>query len=331
MSESEPPVARAGSRYGGEPVLGPPNAAAAAVDLHTHTRRSDGVLEPRALVEAAAAAGVRLLAITDHDTLAAVRELRAPGAPPLPAGLELVAGVELNARLDDREWHVLGYGLDPADARLEARLADLRAGRRRRFEAMVARLRDLGLPIDDALAGIDLGATEALGRPTIARALVAAGHATSVADAFERLIGSGGPAYVPRPSLNPAAAIALVREAGGLAVLAHPADLLGDEPTLRALVAAGLAGLEVYYRGYPPEVVAALAEVAARHRLLAGGGTDYHGDDGPYELAARAVAVPPAVGRRLRSALDRLPGSGQAGRPPARRKAAAERATLVGR
>jgi predicted metal-dependent phosphoesterase TrpH len=312
---------------------GAPASAAArptTVDLHTHTRRSDGVLEPTALVAAAAAAGVRLLAITDHDTLAAVRELRAADAAPLPAGLELVAGVELNARLADRELHILGYGLDPADAGLEARLTELRAGRRRRFEAMVARLRDLGLPIDTALAELDLAGTDALGRPTIARALVAAGHATSVADAFERLIGRGGPAYVPRPEPDPATAIALVREAGGLAVLAHPADLLAEPGLLGELVAAGLGGLEVYYRGYPPDVVAALASLAARFRLLATGGTDYHGDDGPYAAAARSVLVPAAVGRRFRAALARQRAA-VATRPARRRSAPPDGVTLVDR
>jgi predicted metal-dependent phosphoesterase TrpH len=317
-------------RYGERPALPSPEAVPTSIDLHTHSRSSDGVLEPRTLVEVAAATGVRILALTDHDTLAGVRELRAAGAPPLPAGLELVAGVELNAQADGREWHVLGYGLDPADERLEARLGTLRSERRRRFEAMVARLRELGLPIDDVLAGLDLEATDALGRPTIARALVAAGHATSVADAFERFIGAGGPAYVPRPRLDPAAAIALVREAGGLAVLAHPADLLAAEAPLRDLVAAGLEGLEVYYRGYPPEVVRALAELAARHRLLATGGTDYHGDDGPYELAARAVDVPSEVGRRVRAALARRRAAATA-TDRIRRTTTRRRATLVGR
>ncbi len=312
------------------PAVGAPTAATGPVtrvDLHTHSRRSDGVLEPAALVAAAAAAGVRLLALTDHDTLAGVRELLGPGALPLPPGFELVAGIELSTTAGaDRELHLLGYGLDPDDEGLEARLASLRAERRRRFERIVDRLRAIGFPIDEALAGFDLAAIDALGRPTIARALVAAGHASSVADAFERFLGRGGPAYVPRPKLDPAAAIGLVREAGGFAVLAHPADVLPDDRLLAALAGAGLAGLEVYYRGYSPEVVATLAATARRHRLLATGGTDFHGDDGPYDLAARGIEVPLVVGRRFRTALGL-----RAGAAPARRKRAADRATLVGR
>lgn len=319
-------MATATERYRQPSGEGPeePAGPATPIDLHTHTSRSDGILEPRALVEAAAAAGVGLLAMTDHDTLAAVRELRAPDAAPLPAGLELVAGIELNTASEAGvEVHILGYGLDLADERLEARLEALRAERRVRFERIVARLREIGCSIDAALAELDLTKTEALGRPTIARALVAAGHATSVAEAFERLIGRGGPAYVPRPRLDPATAIALVREAGGLAVLAHPAEVVASGNLLAELVAVGLGGLEVHYRGYPPEVVAALAALAASHRLIATGGTDFHGDDAPYAIVARSVSVPAAIGERLLAALrDAAPPRGK-GRPG--------RVTLVGR
>ncbi|GIW20163.1 MAG: hypothetical protein KatS3mg065_0459 [Chloroflexota bacterium] len=131
---------------------------------------------------------------------------------------------------------------------------------------------------------------------------------------------------MPRPKLDPPAAIGLVRRAGGVAILAHPADVLPDEPLLGALVEAGLAGLEVHYRGYPPETVATLAAIARRHRLLATGGTDFHGDDGPYERAASEVEVPASVGRRFRAALEAHP---RPGRP--RRKREPDRATLVGR
>lgn len=321
---------QASDRYRREEALGPVRTEGTTVDLHTHTRRSDGLLEPRALVEAAAAAGVRLLAVTDHDSLVAVRELRDPDAPPLPAGLELVAGLELNSRIGDRELHILGYGLDPRSDALEARLAELRAERRRRFQRILARLRELGCSVDGVLAGLDLDRTEALGRPTIARALVAAGHAASVTEAFGRFLGRGGPAYVPRPTLDPATAIRLVREAGGLAVLAHPADLLLDERLLPELVAVGLAGLEVHYRGYPRDVVDALADLAARYRLLATGGTDYHGDDGPYEAAARSVVVPAAVGRRLTAALAGA-RAGLESSAARREKPTSDPATLIGR
>ncbi|HEY6058807.1 MAG TPA: PHP domain-containing protein, partial [Candidatus Limnocylindrales bacterium] len=171
------------------------------IDLHTHTRRSDGVLEPAILVEAAASAGVRLLAITDHDTLAGYRDVR---RAELPVGLELVAGVEINSIAEaipdlwEGELHVLGYGMDPDDEGFEAALAAQRGRRATRFTRTVARLRELGLPIDAQVAELAPGPDDALGRPTIARCLVRAGYASSVEDAFRRLVGRGQPAYVPR-------------------------------------------------------------------------------------------------------------------------------------
>jgi len=186
------------------------------VDLHAHTCRSDGLLEPSALVAAAAAAGVRTLAIADHDTLAGYRDLVARGAGPLPPGLYLLAGVEINAvagglDLPDGELHVVGLGVDPGDDAFEAALAGQRDGRRRRFERMTARLRAAGLAVDAQLATLDLARDDSLGRPTLARALVAAGFATSVQDAFARFVGRGGPGYVPREGLGPLEAIQIGR------------------------------------------------------------------------------------------------------------------------
>jgi predicted metal-dependent phosphoesterase TrpH len=179
------------------PHVPPRGGGESVVDLHTHTLRSDGVLQPLELVLAAAAAGIRTLAITDHDTIAAYRELIADAA--IPPTIELIAGVEINALsrgipLADGELHVLGFGMDPGDEAFEAALVAQRAARRLRFERTVARLREIGLGIDDQVSHIDLSRDDALGRPTIGRALIAAGHATSVEDAFQRLIGWGGPA-----------------------------------------------------------------------------------------------------------------------------------------
>ena len=261
------PPERPKRRLGRHETLSPPLAGAGTsiVDLHTHTTRSDGVLTPDELVRDVAAVGVRVLAITDHDTLAGYRELRAAGA--VPAGLELIAGVEINAisrgiPLADGELHILGYGLEADNQAFEAILARQRAARRVRFERTVARLRDIGLPIDLQVAGIDLTRDDALGRPTIARALIAAGFADSVEDAFRRLIGWGGPAYVPREGLGPGEAIAAIRAAGGLAVLAHFSEAQDQVPLIRQLIELGLGGLEVYYRSFSTEVVASVAAVA---------------------------------------------------------------------
>ena len=302
----DPP--RRKTRHGAEPtpIAG---GGTSIVDLHTHTSRSDGVLEPSALVRDVAAAGVRFLAITDHDTLGGFRELTAsPGL--IPDGLELIAGVEINAiargiQLQDGELHVLGFGMDPADEAFEAALAAQRASRRRRFERTVARLAEIGMPIDAHVAGIDLARDDALGRPTVARALIAAGHATSVEDAFRRLIGWGGPAYVPREGLGPVAAIEAIAAAGGVPVLAHFSEAPGQLGLLLELRDAGLRGLEVFYRTFGPETVVLVADVAKRLGFVATGGSDYHGDLMTYAEAHATLNVPPSVADRLNEAIGR--------------------------
>ena len=289
----------------------PPTPAHA--DFHSHTCRSDGLLTPADLATAAAAAGIRLLAITDHDTLAGVRELRASGET--PPGLEVLPGIELNSVLNDPaavgegEVHVLGLGVDPDDEELEAALAQQRGRRRTRFDLMVQRLRDLGMSIDGALdAQQEQRATtdeDALGRPRIARALIACGYATSVEDAFERHLSKGRPAYVPRLGLNAVESIRAIRRAGGLASLAHFAEAPGHIGFLRELIDAGLNGLEVYYRAYDQGTVGLLRDVASRLGLVMTGGTDYHGDRETYAEAQSQLYVPDAVGEGVRAAVAR--------------------------
>lgn len=307
-----------------DPVLGrhdpaierivPPQPA--QIDLHTHTQRSDGLLEPSDLIRAAAAAGVRLFAITDHDSLAAYRELRAaPGT--IPTDLELLPGVEINAIVargvvPGGEIHVLGLGVDPDDEAFEAALAAQRGHRRVRFGRIVDRLRELGLGIDTELEvmaaererdGVGTTTDEALGRPTIARALIRAGHAASVDDAFARLIGRGGPAHVSRDGLGPAEAVRVIRAAGGLPSLAHFGEAAAQRATVVALADVGLGGLEVHHRSFTAPTVASVGAVAADLGLVATGGSDYHGDDGPYADAHRGLWVPAAIEAGVRSAL----------------------------
>ncbi len=277
----------------------PATPGTAAADFHSHTSRSDGVLEPAELARQAREAGVRLLAIADHDNLAAYRELTAPGAAPLPAGLTLIPGVEINsvagrlaAELPEGELHILGLGVDPGDAAFEAALSAQRDARRIRFYAMVDRLRDLDLAIDEQVASLDPTADDALGRPTIARALIAAGHALDVQDAFARVIGAGCPAYVPRRGLDPVSAIRAIRAAGGLASLAHFADAPAREPLIRELMAAGLDGLETHHRSFPPETREAMSAFARTLSLVETGGSDYHGDHGPYADTHATLVVP---------------------------------------
>jgi 3',5'-nucleoside bisphosphate phosphatase len=273
------------------------------VDLHAHSSRSDGVLRPEQLIEDVAAAGVRLFSLTDHDTLAGFREL--VGARAVPEGMTLIPGVEINALVTrdlglwEGELHILGFGIDPNDAQFEDSLAGQRDARRIRFDRTVARLHEIGLPIDAQVAGLETGDDDALGRPTIARALIAAGFATSVEDAFSRIIGHGMPGYVRREGLGPEAAIRAIRDAGGLPVLAHFREAPGRSDVIRELVDAGLGGLEVYYRTFDQPTVEAMAAVARANGLSMTGGSDYHGDLGPYGETHARLWVPPAVGDDL--------------------------------
>jgi predicted metal-dependent phosphoesterase TrpH len=273
------------------------------VDLHTHTTRSDGVVAPAVLVAAALEAGVRVLSLTDHDTLAGYREVVAAGA--VPAGLTLIPGVEINAivtrdlGLWEGELHILGFGMDPDDPAFEGALSAQRDQRRLRFERTVERLRELGLSIDVQVADLVTGGDDALGRPTVARALIAAGFASSVEDAFKRLLGWGNPAYVPRTGMGPTEAIATIEMAGGVAVLAHFSEAPARVDVVRELVEAGLAGLEVYYRSFDIATVAGVATVADELGLIRTGGSDYHGDLGTYAESHAALWVPPEVGEAL--------------------------------
>ena len=263
---------------------------------------------PPALAAAAAAAGLRLLAITDHDTLAGVRELHRNGA--VPAGLEILPGIELNsvlaepAGLGEGEVHILGLGVDIDDDELEAALARQRDSRRTRFERMIGRLRDIGLPVDAALAGQPATTDDdALGRPRIARAMIASGYVSSVEEAFTKHLSRGRPAYVPRLGLNAIDSIRAIRSAGGLASLAHFAEAPQHLGFLRELIGAGLNGLEVYYRAYDPVTVDTLRRIATDLRLVATGGTDYHGDRERYAEAHAQLWLPDAVEPPLRAAL----------------------------
>ena len=277
--------------------------APSTVDLHAHSTRSDGVLTPEELIRDVAAAGVRTFSLTDHDTLAGYRDLDMAGA--VPDGVRLIPGVEINALvmrdlgLWEWELHILGFGMDPDDEAFEAILAAQRGARRTRFDRTVALLREIGMPIDAQVAALPTAEEDAIGRPTIARALIAAGFASSVEDAFARIIGHGGPGYVRREGLGPEDAIAAILAADGLPVLAHFREAPTRPDVIRELVDAGLGGLEVYYRTFDRATVEAMAETARAHGLVMTGGTDYHGDLGPYSDAHARLWVPPEVGETL--------------------------------
>lgn len=245
-----------------------------SVDLHTHSTYSDGLLSPAELVAEAATRGVRFLGLTDHDTIAGIPEAQAAGAS---LGVEIVPGVELSTSLSGGEdVHLLGYFIDITHPELLAGLAEFAAARQERAARILARLREIGIALDEE-AVFAQARHGTIGRPHIARELVAAGHAADLSDAFGRYIGRNKPAYIPRPRVDPRDAIALVTAAGGVPVLAHPFSPGGVEGVLDRLIPAGLRGMEVDYGEYTPADRETLRQIAARRGLIATGGSDHHG------------------------------------------------------
>ncbi len=239
------------------------------LDLHNHTTYSDGTLSPTDLVKEAITAGIKALAITDHDTLAGWDEaLSAAGD-----ALEIVPGVELSTTENGRSLHVLGFY--PNREALNPALQERLAVRRQRAAAMVERLAELGYPITlPAMEG-----NRAPGRPHLAAAMVAAGYASSMNEVFDRWLGDHGPAYVPYAEFSAAEGIRLLRDCGAVPVWAHPYLFRGGtvETVLPKLVEAGLMGLEVYHPSHSPSDVRRLEAFCQRYGLVMTGGSDYHG------------------------------------------------------
>lgn len=241
------------------------------------------------LVRRARAAGVTALSVTDHDTVAALAEVRALCAA---HGIEFVSGIEITAVWEGRDVHVLGYFFDEASPALADSLAARRRERVARVHAMAARLAELGAPIEIAPI-VEAAASRpdyAVGRPQIARALVSAGHTADAREAFDRLIGEGRPAFVPRTGPQPAEVIALIARAGGIASLAHP-GLLGRDDLIPDLARRGLAAVEAYHSEHPPEAVERYRALARAHGLAISGGSDYHGE-GERDRAPGTPALP---------------------------------------
>ena len=271
------------------------------IDLHTHSLRSDGALTPDDLVRRAAARGVRVQALSDHDTLAGVGEAMRAGAE---LGLRIIPSTELNTESEWGDAHVLGYFIDPADAALEERLRWLRENRGRRVELMVAKLNDLGYAITlDRVLEIAQGG--ALGRPHLAQALLEKGYVRSYDEAFRTIIAKDAPAYVSRVGLTPLEAVELVRTHGGVPSLAHPGTVERLEELIPKLVAVGLAGIECFYAEHSPSWTAPCLALARAHDLVPTGGSDFHGRS-EHGADLGAVFVPPETielleARRTRS------------------------------
>jgi predicted metal-dependent phosphoesterase TrpH len=244
------------------------------IDLHMHTTASDGRSTPEALVQEAAAAGCRTIAVTDHDTVAAVPAVSAEARA---AGLGFVPGIEMTAVDRGRDIHVLGYFIDTNDAPFGAFLVEQRALRRARVLAMAERLTSLGAPVDlDDVIAAAADSGRAIGRPAVAAALVAAGHARDVQDAFDRYLAEGRPGHVPRTGAPPTAIVEWIRRVGGFASIAHPGKY-GRDDLIPVLADAGMAAIEVYHPDHSEEDVARYRALAETLGLAVTGGSDYHG------------------------------------------------------
>lgn len=259
------------------------------IDLHVHTSASDGRYSPAELVTLAAEKGLDALAITDHDTLDGLPEAL-EAARDFPA-LRFIGGIEISSHYPGSEVHILGYFVRLQDAELSTHLALMRNSRTERAAAMVEKLHRLGFNI--CLERVrEIAGEGNLGRPHIAQALLEKGYVSSLQEVFTLYLGQGGAAYVDRHKLNPAEAVNLITKAGGLAVLAHPTTVSNLYELVPQLKAAGLAGIEVYYKDFSQERRQELAKYARRHRLIATGGSDFHGIDEATEVMLGEAGVP---------------------------------------
>ena len=266
------------------------------IDLHTHSLYSDGSHSPQELVALGVANQLQCLALTDHDTVEGVAELLQHGQE---AGLPVISGVEISTTLRQYVVHILGYGFDPLLPGLKKWLRPLQDGRARRNQTILEKLNTLGIDISEQ----DLQAVSAAGqtgRPHFAKLLVARGVVPTFEAAFSHYLGRNKPAWAPRFSYNASEAIAMIHQAGGKAVLAHPGMLSSDirviAPLVQELARSGLAGVAVYYPSHNKQCRRKLVQLAESEQLLVTGGSDFHGVTRPaHPLASRTNGFCPPV------------------------------------
>jgi len=258
------------------------------IDLHTHSTASDGIYSPTELLQRAKDNGLRVLALTDHDSTGGLDEA-AQAARKLD--IDFIPGIEINTDVNGGEVHVLGYFPEYQRPAFQAVLQVLRDARERRGQRMVELLNEHGINI--AWERVRQIAQGAVGRPHVAKALLEAGYVQTIGEAFDKYIGKGCYAYVPRYKLTPEDAVGLITSANGLPVIAHPADLPGIDELrnwLPGLCKAGMVGLETYYGPYTPEQEQTLRALADEYDLIPTGGSDFHGPGiHPTPLGGRPV------------------------------------------
>lgn len=242
-------------------------------DLHTHTSCSDGRLSPTELVTKAASREIQVLAITDHDTVDGLEEARIEAET---LGIRFVPGIELSAEVQGKEVHILGYGVNPEEAVLQEHLQKMQTAREKRAWRMVERLQKVGLTLRESTVESKISKTHSVGRPHIAELLVEAGHVTSTDRAFEKYLGQNGPGYVAKPKFEAKRVLSIINHAGGVGVLAHPGHWTSSRQ-VRALVDAGLTGLELWHPAHDSSLCSYYERIARDYNLCPTGGSDYHG------------------------------------------------------
>lgn len=263
-------------------------------DLHVHTTASDGRYTPEEVWAQAIRTGISHLAITDHDTIDGFLALTAKAA----GGPVLLPGIEFSTDLPACEVHILGYMFDSADPELNRQIALIAADRLTRAERMTAKIAALGYPVDYDRVLTIAGSTSSVGRPHVAQALVEKGYFPDIGAVFDVLLGRDKPGYVPHYKLTPADTVALIKNAGGFAVLAHP-GLVGDDAVVRAMLSLGMDGVEVYHPSHDGEATAKYLAMATEYGLLVTGGSDFHGIPGRYPEKLGEFTVPVDLARRL--------------------------------
>jgi 3',5'-nucleoside bisphosphate phosphatase len=272
-------------------------------ELHCHTNASDGLLASAELVRLANLRDIKVLAITDHDTIAAHAEAAESCRQ---YNMVFIRGIEVSSLSEQGEVHVLGYGVKPTDAETIRRIADLRDARDGRARAMVTKLHALGVPVSYARVK-QIAGDAMVGRPHIARALLEGNWVTTRQQAFDEYLAEGKPAFVPHTGLTPAQAIELIHNAHGVSVVAHPGLYAGNVDKLLAdLVQQGLDGIEIYYPLHTPEHIGKFIAFAHRNHLLITGGSDFHGLIGDLEASLGMIHLPSGTVEALQAQIDKV-------------------------
>ncbi|MDD3649552.1 MAG: PHP domain-containing protein [Candidatus Hydrothermia bacterium] len=264
-------------------------------DLHTHTNKSDGIYSPKDLVYFLYSKGIKVLSITDHDSIEALPEAREETQK---LGMDLIPGIELSAEYLDEEVHILGYFIDADSPSLSEYLMKFRLARRVRFSKMIEKLKKMGIEVP-----VDLDSYEeekAIGRPHLARALLERGYVSSFEEAFQKYIGDNGPAYVKKFKIYVEDAIEIVHESGGVSILAHPGLLNRKDEVINLSISKGIDGIEVYHPKNSHYIEEQLTEIAFKNNLMVTGGTDFHGDFNDQEYIANIELYCETEGKRMK-------------------------------